>query len=389
MPNRAAPPAAAPRRARAWRWRRAAAAVPGLDRAARPRRAARAAARGRGARCRPGPTRPRATSCATRFADVGGNAQPRALVGEVRARLAARRRSRELLDALRRDRRARRCCCGPTRTALHPLATAEEALDLLPDGQLRVLPGHRLPDGLRRPGRAWRGSWRRSAGVSPETWTWTHEHEQETEQLWGGETDQGGRELPRLRRARPGAVGALARPHQGRRGARQRRARACSTRDLAERIAAAGDEVAAGEHDDQFPIDVFQTGSGTSSNMNANEVIANLAGEGAHPNDHVNMGQSSNDVFPQRRAPRRARRGDERAAARARAARERVRRQGRRVRGHRQGRPHAPDGRGARSRSARSSPATPRRSGSARGACATRCRRSRRSRSAAPPRAPA
>jgi fumarate hydratase, class II len=68
--------------------------------------------------------------------------------------------------------------------------------------------------------------------------------------------------------------------------------------ELAERIAAAGDEIANGQHDDQFPIDVFQTGSGTSSNMNANEVIANLAGEGAHPNDHVNMGQSSNDVFP-------------------------------------------------------------------------------------------
>jgi fumarate hydratase class II len=68
--------------------------------------------------------------------------------------------------------------------------------------------------------------------------------------------------------------------------------------DLAERIAAAGDAVAEGEHDDQFPIDVFQTGSGTSSNMNANEVIANLAGDPAHPNDHVNMGQSSNDVFP-------------------------------------------------------------------------------------------
>ncbi|MEA2458441.1 MAG: fumarate hydratase, class, partial [Thermoleophilaceae bacterium] len=49
---------------------------------------------------------------------------------------------------------------------------------------------------------------------------------------------------------------------------------------------------------DQFPIDVFQTGSGTSSNMNANEVIANLAGDPVHPNDHVNMGQSSNDVFP-------------------------------------------------------------------------------------------
>jgi fumarate hydratase, class II len=68
--------------------------------------------------------------------------------------------------------------------------------------------------------------------------------------------------------------------------------------DIAERIAAAADAVGRGEHDDQFPVDVFQTGSGTSSNMNANEVIANLAGDEAHPNDHVNMGQSSNDVFP-------------------------------------------------------------------------------------------
>src|SRR5919197_1479049 len=55
--------------------------------------------------------------------------------------------------------------------------------------------------------------------------------------------------------------------------------------DKAERIAAAADRVAGGELDDQFPIDVFQTGSGTSSNMNANEVIASLAGEDVHPND--------------------------------------------------------------------------------------------------------
>ncbi len=68
--------------------------------------------------------------------------------------------------------------------------------------------------------------------------------------------------------------------------------------DLAQRISAAADEIAEGKHDAQFPIDVFQTGSGTSSNMNANEVIATIAGDGAHPNDHVNMGQSSNDVFP-------------------------------------------------------------------------------------------
>ncbi len=68
--------------------------------------------------------------------------------------------------------------------------------------------------------------------------------------------------------------------------------------EKAERISAAADRVAAGELDDQFPIDVFQTGSGTSSNMNANEVIAALAGDGVHANDDVNMGQSSNDVFP-------------------------------------------------------------------------------------------
>src|SRR5919106_974784 len=70
----------------------------------------------------------------------------------------------------------------------------------------------------------------------------------------------------------------------------------------AERIAAAGDAIARGEHDDQFPIDVFQTGSGTSSNTNANEVIASLAGakngNDVHANDDVNLGQSSNDVFP-------------------------------------------------------------------------------------------
>src|SRR3954465_5645267 len=65
---------------------------------------------------------------------------------------------------------------------------------------------------------------------------------------------------------------------------------------VAERIAAGGREIREGRHDDQFPIDVFQTGSGTSSNMNANEVLATLSG--AHANDHVNMGQSSNDVFP-------------------------------------------------------------------------------------------
>jgi fumarate hydratase class II len=72
--------------------------------------------------------------------------------------------------------------------------------------------------------------------------------------------------------------------------------------DLAKAIATAAAHVADGGYDDQFPIDVFQTGSGTSSNMNANEVIATLAarelGRPVHPNDHVNASQSSNDVFP-------------------------------------------------------------------------------------------
>ncbi len=75
-------------------------------------------------------------------------------------------------------------------------------------------------------------------------------------------------------------------------------------RDRAEAIAAAAEEVAEGRWDEHFPVDVFQTGSGTSSNMNTNEVLATLAGErlpadrAVHPNDHVNASQSSNDVFP-------------------------------------------------------------------------------------------
>jgi fumarate hydratase class II len=72
--------------------------------------------------------------------------------------------------------------------------------------------------------------------------------------------------------------------------------------DLAGAVAAAAEEVASGRHDDHFPIDIFQTGSGTSSNMNANEVIARIAGHQlgreVHPNDHVNMCQSSNDIIP-------------------------------------------------------------------------------------------
>jgi len=117
------------------------------------------------------------------------------------------------------------------------------------------------------------------------------------EHLWGGETDKAVGNFPVSGEPIPAAVAHWL----GRIKAAAARVNAelgLLDPELAERIAVAADRVAAGEFDDQFPIDVFQTGSGTSSNMNANEVIATLAGEDVHPNDHVNMGQSSNDVFP-------------------------------------------------------------------------------------------
>jgi fumarate hydratase class II len=121
--------------------------------------------------------------------------------------------------------------------------------------------------------------------------------ETEDQQLWGGETTKAVANFPVSGERVPvpvvrwlGRIKAAAARVNGELG--------LLDGALAERIAAAADAVAAGEHDAQFPIDVFQTGSGTSSNMNANEVIATLAGDGAHANDHVNMGQSSNDVFP-------------------------------------------------------------------------------------------
>src|SRR5438132_227297 len=119
----------------------------------------------------------------------------------------------------------------------------------------------------------------------------------EQQQLWGGETQKAIGNFPVSGEPIPvpvvrwlGRVKAAA--------ARVNAELGLLDGDKAERIAAAGDRIAAGELDDQFPIDVFQTGSGTSSNMNANEVIAALAGADVHANDDVNMGQSSNDVFP-------------------------------------------------------------------------------------------
>jgi fumarate hydratase class II len=117
------------------------------------------------------------------------------------------------------------------------------------------------------------------------------------EKLWGGETAKAIENFPVSGEPIPAPVAQWL----GRIKAAAARVNAelgLLDAEKAERIAAAGDRIANGELDDQFPIDVFQTGSGTSSNMNANEVMAALAGDDVHANDDVNMGQSSNDVFP-------------------------------------------------------------------------------------------
>jgi fumarate hydratase class II len=120
---------------------------------------------------------------------------------------------------------------------------------------------------------------------------------QEQEQLWGGETTKAVANFPISGERVPTPVVRWLGRIKGA-AARVNAELGLLDADVAEKIATAADQIAAGEHDDQFPIDVFQTGSGTSSNMNANEVIANLAGDSVHANDDVNMGQSSNDVFP-------------------------------------------------------------------------------------------
>src|SRR3982750_464579 len=117
------------------------------------------------------------------------------------------------------------------------------------------------------------------------------------EELWGGETRKAVDNFPVSGEPIPAPVARwLGRIKAA--AARVNSELGLLDADKADRIATAADRVAAGELDDQFPVDVFQTGSGTSSNMNANEVIAALAGEGVHANDDVNLGQSSNDVFP-------------------------------------------------------------------------------------------
>jgi fumarate hydratase class II len=117
------------------------------------------------------------------------------------------------------------------------------------------------------------------------------------QQLWGGETAKAVENFPISGETVPVSVVRWLARIKGAAAVVNGELGLLDTRRAA-RIEKAAREIAAGKHDAQFPIDVFQTGSGTSSNMNANEVIAALAGSGVHANDHVNMGQSSNDVFP-------------------------------------------------------------------------------------------
>src|SRR3954463_4041595 len=119
----------------------------------------------------------------------------------------------------------------------------------------------------------------------------------ETQQLWGADTPRAAPTFPVSGEPIPAPVARWLGRIKGA-AARVNAELGLLDNDKAERIAAAAAPIPHREPDDQFPIDVFQTGSGTSSNMNANEVIATLAGEDVHANDDVNMGQSSNDVFP-------------------------------------------------------------------------------------------
>jgi fumarate hydratase class II len=119
--------------------------------------------------------------------------------------------------------------------------------------------------------------------------------------LWGAQTQRAVQNFPISGLTMPRAfIGALGLVKQA--AARANTALELLDADVARAIDAAAADVETGRYDSQFPIDVFQTGSGTSTNMNANEVIASLAtrrlGRAVHPNDHVNMGQSSNDVIP-------------------------------------------------------------------------------------------
>ena len=188
-----------------------------------------------------------------------------------------------------------------------------------------------------------------------------------------------GRELPDLRddaRARPDRGAG---PHQGGGRIGQGATTGRSSRELAEAIIAAADAVARGDHDDQFPIDVFQTGSGTSSNMNMNEVLGHPRGRGARAARPSRTTTSTTRCRrttcspPRSTSPPRPASSRDLVPALEHLAGS-LEAQGRGVRRRREGRPHAPHGRDAGDARARSSAATRPRCASASSACRPRCR---------------
>src|SRR6476620_735271 len=163
----------------------------------------------------------------------------------------------------------------------------------------RRRPSHRIPTRLAPRASATPtptpGSWGSSA--AGRHYTQGMAKIEDSQQLWGGETAKAIGNFPVSGEPIPAPVARWLGRIKG--AAAQANADlGLLDRDKADRIAAGAARIANGELDDQFPIDVFQTGSGTSSNMNANEVLATLAGDDVHANDDVNMGQSSNDVCP-------------------------------------------------------------------------------------------
>ena len=257
-----------------------------------------------------------------------GQPEPRALVGARGARAGRAARSARCSTAYPRST-CPSCCCGPTRTTPTRSSEAEEALDLLPDGAAARPVRHRLPHRVRRRGRRGAGAvglLRLTCPAGFSTRSLRRQHQMATiEQLWGGETTKAIDNFPVSGEPIPASVVHwLGRIKAA--AARTNAELGLLDGDVAERIGGAGDQIAAGEHDAQFPIDVFQTGSGTSLEHERERGHRDARRRGRAPQRPREHGAVLQRRLPLRRAPRRARHRDERAPAGARGAREVLRR---------------------------------------------------------------
>ena len=309
-------------------------AVPGRGPRADPRRARRLQARARRQALRerrPGGARPRAPRLRRRRRQR----QPRALVGDASPSAGRAARAASCSTSTRAST-SRCCCCGPTPIGAIRCRPPRRRSTCCPTPSCAILQRHRLPHGLRRSGRGREGAWRRSVARVPPMARERRSTAARRRRPSTTSRSPARRSPPRSstgwgasRAPRPGPTPTWA----------------SSTRSWPTRSPAPATRSAGGDHDAQFPIDVFQTGSGTSSNMNANEVIAALAGDGVHANDHVNMGQSSNDVFPSAVHLAALDRATNQLLPALQAARALAGAQGQALPERRQVGPHAPDGR--------------------------------------------